>query len=225
MSLSIKELNDRKKILENRLKKYRIDNVEIKYLPFVDETLETFKEPIEVAKRTIILYAIAHTSRNLEDKELVADWLKKENLWNDVSPIEKKLLNDEITGGQQLINFSWNIEAAYILAWTLGIVKQKPEPTESVDDKHIDEFVNNVPELGAELNSFFENLIFINKSEIYLENLFNELATGYFRDLMFNGKKDKTKIERGASFERHNALNWLRNFSGETEWDNTDTST
>ena len=67
--------------------------------------------------------------------------------------------------------------------------------------------------------------------EIYEENLLNEMATSYFRDLIFNGKKDETKINRNTSFERHEALNWLRTSYDDHEeitgelWDNVDTST
>jgi hypothetical protein len=67
--------------------------------------------------------------------------------------------------------------------------------------------------------------------EIYEENLLNELATSYFRDLLFNGKEDATTINRAISFERHKTLNWLRTFyEGDDEvtgelWDDVDTST
>lgn len=41
--------------------------------------------------------------------------------------------------------------------------------------------------------------------------MYGEL-TSYFRDLLFNGETDKTKINLGISFERHVVLNWLRKF-------------
>ncbi|MEB2778370.1 DUF4272 domain-containing protein [Algoriphagus sp. D3-2-R+10] len=88
-----------------------------------------------------------------------------------------------------------------------------------------------MPAIGDSLSLFLTNLEFRDFDEIYEENLVNEMATTYFRDLMFNGKKDETKINRYTSFERHQVLNWLRTFyDSESEtvgelWDEIDTST
>lgn len=84
---------------------------------------------------------------------------------------------------------------------------------------------------GPESPVFLSQLKYRNFEEVYEENLLNELITSYFRDLMFNGNNDLTRINRSVSFERHKVLNWLRTYfeeeaevSGEL-WDNTDTST
>lgn len=85
--------------------------------------------------------------------------------------------------------------------------------------------MNKVPALGEKLGEFLNNFDYRNTAEIYDENLFHELATTYYRDLMFSGKDDESDIDRDVSFLRHKTLNWLRRFMDIKEWDETDTST
>jgi len=70
-----------------------------------------------------------------------------------------------------------------------------------------------------------KDLTFRTLGEIFDENILNELAITYFRDLYFNGNQDETQINRMVNFERHRTLNWVRKFQGIEEWDDTDTST
>jgi hypothetical protein len=211
--------------LEKRLKTHGLDSFNVTHLPYVDETKETFADTKEVGKRIMILYSIAVSVHNPEFKRPIINWMKLENLWDAVSPSEKSFLESEQNNYDELISFSWKFEAAYVLAWAVGIVREQPHPGEQADYLQTEDFSKNVPAIGDNLQSFLEKLQYINKSEIYLENLFNELATAYFRDLLVNGNEDKTNINRLASFERHTALNWLRGFGGIREWDEIDTST
>jgi len=182
-------------------------------------------DPIEAGKRIMILYAVAHSVHNPKDRVKLRDWLKEIGLWKETSPKEKALFEGRVKVEKELAAFSWQIEAAYILAWALGLVKEQPSPEEQMTEEQMETFVKNLPPLGSNLDSFYTGLQYIDRSEIHLENLFHELATAYFRDLLFNGNEDTTNIDRMASFERHKALNWLRSFGGMTEWDETDTST
>lgn len=219
------ELIHRKKSLEKRLKAHGIDTFEVTNLPYVDETKETFADTKEVGKRIMILYSLAVSVHNPEFKRPIIDWMQLENLWDAASPSEKSYLESEENEYAELISFSWKFEAAYVLAWAVGIVREQLHPCGQANDTQTEDFSKNVPAIGDNLQSFLEKLHYIDKSEIYLENLFNELATAYFRDLLLNGNEDKTDINRLASFERHTALNWLRGFGGIREWNEVDTST
>ncbi|NJK95616.1 MAG: DUF4272 domain-containing protein [Bacteroidales bacterium] len=86
-------------------------------------------------------------------------------------------------------------------------------------------FINNIPALGEKLDDFLSKLSYRNTAEIYDENIFHELATTYFRDLLFNGKNNTSDIDSNISFLRHQTLNWVRRFMDIAEWDETDTST
>ena len=218
-------LRAKKKSLESRLINYGIKNHRVSYLPYLDPTKEEFHTTYDAGCRMMIFYAIGYAVQNSEERTSIIDWLKAENIWDKVSEEEKAFLSNNKPTEEELISLSWRIEGALTLAWCLNKVKKLPRLDIDNNEKEIDEFQNNVPAIGDSLTTFLSNLEYRSKDEIYEENLLNELATTYFRDLMFNGKEDETKINRMISFERHKTLNWLRKFMGELDWDHTETST
>ena len=87
-----------------------------------------------------------------------------------------------------------------------------------------EEFIDKFP-IDEDPAVFIEGLNYRDKEEIFIENVVNELVTSHLRDLMLNGNETKPSFNATASFERHRALNWVRKFSGISDWDETDTST
>jgi len=218
-------LVDRKIRLEKQLKDRGISDYNIKYLPYLDFDESTFATAYEVGVRMIILYACAYVAYDLDESERIADWLRQEKLWPHVSPEERELFEGRIKDEEKIGRFSWRLESAFTLAWTLNLVDLLHSPTSEVSEEQIAEFRDKMPKLGVKLGSYLDNLSLRDKGEIFEENVFNELATTYFRDLFLNGKTDTTDIDRYVSFERHEVLNWVRRFSEIADWDDTDTST
>jgi len=161
----------------------------------------------------MILYALAYTASQIDDREKIVNWLKRQNLWTHISPNQKEFFEGKITDEQKIIDFSWQGEGSYIIEWALNIIKETQIPTEQVSKEQLDTFTNVVPSLGTSLTGFLSNFYYRDTAEIYDENIFHELATAYFRDLLFRGDIDKTDIDRGISFIRHRTLNWLGRFS------------
>ncbi len=220
-----KELRAKKKSLESRLINYGIYNYRISHLEYLDHTKESFQTPYEAGCRMMILYAIGYSVHNLDERSEIINWFKEENIWDKISLNEKEYLNDSNPNEDLLMDLSWRIESALTLGWCLNKVESLPKLDNDDNEKAIEAFQQNIPDIGDSLMLFLTQLEFRNIDEIYEENLLNEMATTYFRDLMFNGKKDKTKINRYTSYERHQVLNWLRQFMGIEAWDDTDTST
>jgi hypothetical protein len=226
-----KKLRTKKKKLETRLINYGIKNHRISHLPYLDHSNEKFQTEYDSGCRMMILYAISFAVHNLDERDNIILWFKEEKIWDKVSPNEKDFLTDSNPDENTLMNLSWRIESALTLGWCLKKVKSLPRLDNDNNETVIEEFQQNVPEIGDSLMLFLTELEYRDFNEIYEENLLNELATTYFRDLMFNGKKDETKINRFTSFERHQVLNWLRtSYEDESEingelWDETDTST
>jgi hypothetical protein len=215
----------RKNQIEDRLASHGINDLRIDFLPYLEFDDQTFATPFETGCRMIILLAVAATASDLNNRQVISDWLSRENIWEYVSPNEKELFEGNVSDPQKLIDFSWQIECAYILGWTLNLTQDRPIPTEIVSEKNLDDFVNRVPAYSDHLNDFLSSLNYRETTEIFDENLFYELATTYFRDLLFNGQKDASDINRQVSFLRHWTLNWVRRFMGIRDWDDTDTST
>jgi hypothetical protein len=225
------ELRKKKKNLEAKLISYGITNYRVSHLPYLDHSNAIFHSAFEAGCRMIILNTISYLVHNLNDRPQCIEWLQNEKIWNKVSPEEKKFLADPTPPEDLLMDLSWRIEGALVLGWSLNKVKTLPELDKEDNTKQIEELQGNIPGIGDGLLLFLSKLEYRSMEEIYEENRLNELVTTYFRDLMFNGKKDTTKINPAVSFERHLALNWLKtHFEEEDEvtgelWDNTDTST
>jgi hypothetical protein len=100
------------------------------------------------------------------------------------------------------------------LGWCLKKIAHLPRLDNDDNEKEFDEFEKNVPELVDSIMLLLTELEFRSFDEIYEENLVNELATTYFRDLIFNDDDAETNINRNASLERHKALNWVRKSMG-----------
>jgi len=224
-------LRAKKKSLESRLISYGIKNYRVGYLPYLDHTNEKFQSEYEAGCRMMILYAISTVAHNLAERDTLIGWFKDEKIWDKVSPNEREFLIDLTPNEKTLMDMSWRIEGALTLGWCLKNTESLPRLDNDKNDKSFEELQQNLPEIGEALTPFLTQLKYRDFDEIYEENLLNEMATTYFRDLMFNGKKDKTRINRFTSFERHYVLNWLRTQyadTGETtgeSWDETDTST
>ena len=205
-------LQRRKIRIEERLKTHGISETSISFLRYLMFDEKEFATPYEVGCRIIIIYAIAFTIEEQTKKQSVVDWLKRESIWEKVGYREAQYLEGNETEEEQINDFSWQMEGAYILAWTLNLIKEPPSPKVPVDEKQIEHFCSTVPPLGTKLGDFLGNLNFRKTEEIFEENIFYELTTAYFRDLLFSGKEDSTEINRIAAFERHKALNWLRRY-------------
>ena len=211
--------------IEERLSLHGVNNYQISYPEYLNFDQELFATPREVGCRVMILTAIAYTIQDETKKYGIVKWLKEENIWSHVSEKEVAYLNSRTTGEDEIVDLSWKIEAAYILAWALGLVDDKPMPGEEATEAQINNMIQQLPALGDQLESFLSQLTFRDTTEIYDENIFYELPTSHFRDTLFSGGKSRADVHVPASFERHLALNWLRRFMSVQDWDDTDTST
>ncbi|NJK95617.1 MAG: DUF4272 domain-containing protein [Bacteroidales bacterium] len=133
-------LKNRKKQLEDRLTRHGIKDYRVDYLPYLEFDDKTFATPFEVGCRMIILYAVAFTATNIEYREAIKNWLIREGIWEHVSPREREFFDGNANDKEQLIDFSWQGECAYILAWALSIIKEKPSPIEPVNEHQFDIF-------------------------------------------------------------------------------------
>jgi len=213
----------RKELIEKKLKSYNLKNSIISYLPYLEFSEDDFQTPYEVGCRILILWAVSYLSYNLNEREEIKNWLKTNLLWDKVTEHEKKIFSEDPP--QKLLNdFSWKIEAVVVLSWALNLFENLPDLESEISDSLLDELMSKLP-VNENPEYFLKTLSFRNPEEIFIENIINEMITWNLRDDMLSGKKEKLKINPSISFERHYALNWLRQFSGISEWDETDTST
>src|SRR5437667_307140 len=97
-----------------------------------DEYVEQIRSENEVARRCIVLYAVLAAGHDQPRGEIVA-WLRREGLWDAVSPAESGFLLPESTTQQQRINATWRAEALVPLLWSLGLITEMPSPQQLCD--------------------------------------------------------------------------------------------
>ena len=92
-----------------------------------DESQEEYVEQIrsadEVARRCIVLYAVLAAGHGEPRDELVS-WLRREDLWDAVSPKESEFLLAESPTQRHRINATWRAEALFPLLWSLGLISE-----------------------------------------------------------------------------------------------------
>src|ERR1700761_5103450 len=72
----------------------------------------------QVARRCIILCCVC---ASLEfSPGYFNDWLQQEGLWDDLSPLELKLLTARKPSRRETIQATWRSEALQVLLWALG---------------------------------------------------------------------------------------------------------
>jgi len=215
---STKSLEIRKAKLEERLKKYELDNI-ITDIASFDETQYNYVDPIEAGERVFILLAIAFTAYNFDQTEKVMDWLKKEELWKSVSEKEKEFFRNPDPSDEEKQLLSFRFEGAFILAWSLDKVRSAPQPESECNEEQVNEFLKQVPAIGSATDDFFAGLRYRSLPEVLDETCFYENATAYFKNIVTEDKENTSPVHSRASFERHLALNWLRKGGDKSYWD------
>lgn len=214
-------LRQRKIDLEQQLKNYGIQYFRISHLGYLDFNSETLRPLHDVGCRILVLKAVLYAVENIEDVNYAKTWLEENNLWIHVSENEKLLFTKKQT--KTVLNkLSWRIEAFIVLCWAVNLIENLPNLDDNIEDIEIDKLFERIT-IEKDLDTFVSKLSYRTKEDILMENLTNELITAHLRDNLF--VDDNYSFNVGASFERHQALNWIRMFSGEKEWDNVDTST
>ena len=184
------------------------------------DMLNKIKTPQEVAKRVLVLIGVfqAATGRN---KEIIINLLKENQLWSEVSELEKKFLETSDEDSKFIsMQYSWRAEAVYIILWALNRFDFQEIPK---NESNLDQISDMVKE-----DDFFKkidvtNAQFRSVNEIY--NLLNDVLkiNWEIRDALINKKESPNDYHPSIIYEWHFALNWLT--KPDEEWDSITTDT
>src|SRR5258708_4762740 len=92
-----------------------------------DEYVDQIRSADEVARRCILLYAVVAAGHG-EPHDPLVQWLRREGLWEEVSPEESEFLLSASPTQKQRIDATWRAEALYPLLWSLGLIAELPSP-------------------------------------------------------------------------------------------------
>jgi hypothetical protein len=201
-----------------------------------DDEEVKLQSPQEVARRTIVLWAVALRGEGTPQAEASAiiDGL---DLWDSVSPSEKLFLENESPDALECQQLVWRLESIWVLMWALGYIDQLDWPSNMC----------NVPKLARLVSAYEDDAIFINSatlrpvSEILdAQDLIMRIHWAIRDAYLNNGgmipvgldwSKDDDWVpvtmsaEVGVVEQRHYTLNWLVNFLDPENWDTVDTPT
>lgn len=174
----------------------------------------------EVAVRVLALFSVVGTALGAPRSEVVP-WLKAEQLWEELSPLERDFLSDEDSSERTRINYSWHSERLMVLLWALGKVPTLPAPSMQCDTQLFQELLP--PYADEFAASFIESANLRSDKELLLKA--DELLDQHWkaRDASLKGKR-LAEIDIEIVQERHHAINWLIGYDG-LPWDRVTTDT
>lgn len=208
---------ERKKQSEKILKQHNIPFIE--HLPFIeDESEARLRDAKEIAKRVLILTYLCYVgevpSANIETIE----FLKKENLWNDVSPEEQLLFQQALTDRNKA-DISWSSEAIWLLLWSINKVDKLELPYQQVT---VMDIIQKLPKPFTSTKAFIESATVRHISEILdVSDLTYRLHWATRQSTLTNSKA--ANLNPSIVYERHYAINWVTYYAD--DWDDITTDT
>jgi hypothetical protein len=187
-------------------------------LPVVeDESQVAARTPEEVARRCLAV-AISAVKGETGDQELTRPLPEQLDVENDLSPAERRFLENPRPTDQDLADFAWRYECVHVFLWAVGYLDVLKPPYEVCDvaremalirDKGADAFL-----AGATLRPLSEIL---DRADFYYRLHWATIA------LQPKGAKSP-KVDEEIVAERHRALNWLIRYRNQA-WDDITTET
>ena len=203
---------------------------------FQDEYVDQIRSADEVARRCIVLYAVIAAGHD-EPRDQLVQWLRREGLWDAVSPKESELFLAESPTRHQRANATWRAEALFPLLWSLGLIAELPSPQQLCDVQLIRSVL---PPLFDSVGEFVSTARLRSDAEIHAANEEVYQIHWRVRDLQLRdqptppGKLPRMPHEdinppaesydSGVVQERHYGLNWLVGYCGQ-DWDDITTDT
>ena len=204
---------------------------------FVEDDEEVqLQDPQEVARRAIILWAVALRAEATPREEVVA-LIEKSNAWDSVSPMERRFLEDPNPDPGLSQALVWRLESLWVMLWALGHADQLDWPSNMC----------NVPRLVEIMQVQESSQAFITEAKLRsVQEILDaqDLTMRIHWAIRDAGLRERPTIpERldwsgpftavpvtqcpgvGVVEERHHALNWLVKFLNPANWDRVDTPT
>jgi hypothetical protein len=184
-----------------------------------DDCEDEVREANEIAKRALSLAAVISCAYG-DSKDDVIEWLKKENLWNTVTPDEKEFLEKETTN-EQNAKFTWRIEALVPLLWSINKIETLPSMESECDTEPLKEAIiwppNSTKEYIASSKTRAEDELLDEYEKVYQ-------AHWEIRDAQLKNVTVPKKLNPEIVYERHYGFNWVTGYMGQ-DWDDITTDT
>lgn len=192
----------------------------LEHLPFVEDYKNAhFRDVNEVASKAVVLYGLIFVANKEKTSEEIVAYLKKYDLWKNVSPDERNYLEKKNKTDDDHNPVTWRLENLNVLLWALGHFDKLPFPSTICDFSNY----QNLPDLDTNPTAW------ISKSKLRsTEDILNETDLIYrihwaTEEARIKNKKVPADLNPDVVMERHFALNWLTMYAD--DWDDITTDT
>ncbi len=175
--------------------------------------------PSDVARRLLCLMLVSEIARDADPEDCI-NYLRKNSLFENLSPTERDFIDSRNVNDQVRNNLSWRCEAAYALMWALGKFPELPVPQSETD---LDDIYVHMPPFDDDPRTFIETAALIDKERIMDQSDLIYRMHWAARPGRTVGNAASV-LDEGVVREWHQAINWLT-FYADEEWDDVPTDT
>ncbi len=185
-----------------KLQRYNVPHID--HLPYIETEDETHRRaPQEVGLRIICLALVSMKGAGA-DHQFVLDGIRHYGVKDDLSPNERDFVFDPQPSDHLKLQFSWRVEAAHALLWSVGLVETLLFPSDTCD-----------------WNGFWEGfhkgnrVEFLQRLDLRTQGIILDEADLIYRlhwairDAGLGGLNPPAGLNSSVVMERHYALNWL----------------
>ncbi len=187
------------------LSKLQQHNIQIiDHLPTIETVQETRRRtPREVGPRVLCLALVSMKGAGA-DHQFVLEGVQHFDVRDDLSPDESAFVFDPQPSDHTMLQFSWRVEAAHALMWSLGLVDTLLYPSTTCDwNAFWDGFHRTTRTEFLEKLSLREQAAILDEADLIYR------IHWAARDAELNGLDPPAGLNSSVVLERHYALNWL----------------
>ena len=208
---------ERKARSEARLQKLNVPILQ-ELPPITAEEEAAFPTPVEVARRALVLTAMALYATGTSQED-VREFLNHYQVADALSPKEQAFLKNPNPPAIDKSIHSWRIQSLPILLWALGLVEKPELPIGAADAQELVNFVQGYLSPDA-----FPDMCLRPLPEILDAADLIYRCHWLVRQAQLKHIKPPAGLSGFVTEEWHYALKWLTEHAGKG-WDNVDTST
>ena len=116
---------------------------------------------------------------------------------------------------------TWRIEALFVLAWAVRLVKTLPFPTRQVENQRL---IDKFPSFNKSPRPFIDTLKLRPKSTIMDKSDLIYRLHWATRQAEIDGQSPPGGLDPEIIYEWHYAINWITKY-GDADWDDVTTDT
>ncbi len=160
----------------------------------------------EIATRALALFAVVGMGFDA-GREEVTTWLHEEDLYEALTPTEKRFVANETPTRRELINASWQSEALLLLLWALEKVEDLPPANIQCGTSLFKRLLPPYADISV-------------KDFVRLATRRSDEALRNMADVTMNlhAKAPSQDVDVEIVRERHRAINWVVGYEG-LPWD------